>query len=99
MASDPHPVEAPDGVEIVTRAERPDLGRQMYEVGVEAARDIPGLDGTNEPSFESWAAFELERPSRDPALCFIALVKGRVVGFASLDVFPDDVFHGLTAVA
>jgi GNAT superfamily N-acetyltransferase len=22
-----------------------------------------------------------------------------VVGFASLDVFPDDVFHGLTAVA
>ena len=71
----------------------------MYEVGVEAARDIPGLDGASDPSFESWAAFELERPSRDPELCFIALVDGRVVGFASLDVFPDDVFHGLTAVA
>ena len=69
----------------------------MYEVGVEAARDIRARR-TNEPSFESWAAFELERPSRDLALCFIALVKGRVVGFASLDVFPDDVF-GLTAVS
>jgi mycothiol synthase len=93
------PVEVPLGIEIVSRAGRPDLGREMYEVGVEAARDIPGLDGANDPSFESWAAFELERPSRDPELCFIALAEGRVVGFASLDVFPDDVFHGLTAVA
>jgi GNAT superfamily N-acetyltransferase len=95
----PDPVETPDGVEIVTRAERRDLARQMYEIGVEAARDIPGLDGGNDPSYESWAAFELERPSRDPELCFVALAEGRVIGFASLDVFPDDVFHGLTAVA
>lgn len=96
---DPAPVDALEGVRIVTRAERPDLARQLYEVGVEAGRDIPGLDGEGDPSFESWAAFELERPSRDPELCFIALAGGRVVGFASLDVFPDDVFHGLTAVA
>jgi GNAT superfamily N-acetyltransferase len=96
---EPAPVDAPAGVEIVTRAERPDLGRQMYAVGIEAGRDIPGLDGGNDPSFESWAAFELDRPSRDPELCFIALAEGRVIGFASLDVFPDDVFHGLTAVA
>jgi GNAT superfamily N-acetyltransferase len=87
------------GIEIVTRAERPDLARQMYDVGLEAGRDIPGLDGTHEPTFEQWASFEIERPSRDPELCFIALEDGRVVGFASLDVFPDDVFHGLTAVA
>jgi mycothiol synthase len=96
---DPLPVDVPDGIEIVTRAERPDLVREMYEVGVEAARDIPGLDGEHDPSFEEWAAFEIERPSRDPSLCFLALADGRVVGFASLDVFPDDVFHGLTAVA
>lgn len=96
---EPPPVDLPEGVEIVTRAARPDLARQMYEVGVEAARDIPGLDGSNEPSFESWSAFEIERPSRAADLCFIALADGRVVGFASLDVFPDDVFHGLTAVA
>jgi mycothiol synthase len=96
---DPAAVGPPDGVEIVTRAERPDLVRHMYEVGVEAARDIPGLDGSSDPSFESWAAFEIERPSRDPELSFIALADGKVVGFASLDVFPDDVFHGLTAVA
>src|SRR5262249_13083026 len=75
------------------------LGAHIYEAGVEAARDIPGLDGKSTPSFESWAAFEIERPSRDPELCLIALADGKVVGFASLDVFPDDVFHGLTAVA
>ncbi len=98
-AHEPESVEPPPGVEIVTRAERPDLAREMYEVGVAAARDIPGLDGEHDPSFESWAAFEIERPSRDPELCFIALAEGRVVGFASLDVFPGDVFHGLTAVA
>lgn len=96
---DPQPVDVPEGVEIVTRAERPDLVREMYEVGVAAACDIPGLDGGGNPSFESWSAFEIERPSRDPGLSFIALADGRVVGFASLDVFPDDVFHGLTAVA
>jgi GNAT superfamily N-acetyltransferase len=93
------PVDPPDGVEIVTRAARPDLVRQMYEVGVAAGRDIPGLDGAQDPSFESWAAFEIERPSRDPDLSFVALAEGKVVEFASLDVFPDDVFHGLTAVA
>ncbi len=98
-AHEPAEVTPPEGIELVTRAARPDLTREMYDVGVEAARDIPGLDGGNDPSFESWAAFEIERPSRDPELCFIALAGGRVVGFASLDVFPDDVFHGLTAVA
>ena len=96
---EPAPIDVPDGVEIVTRADRPDLVPEMYEVGVEAARDIPGLDGSGNPTFESWKAFEIERPSRDPELCFIALADGRVIGFASLDVFPDDVFHGLTAVA
>jgi GNAT superfamily N-acetyltransferase len=95
----PGPIEVPAGVEIVTRAERPDLVHEMYDVGVAAARDIPGLDGAGEPSFETWSAFEIERPSRDPELCFIAVADGRAIGFASLDVFPDDVFHGLTAVA
>jgi len=96
---DPAPIEPPPGVEIVTRANRPDLARQMYVVGIEAGRDIPGLDGMHDSTFEQWASFELERPSRDPELCFIALAGGEVVGFASLDVFPDDVFHGLTSVA
>ena len=93
-------VEPPPGVEIVTRSDRPDLNQQLYEVGLEASRDIPGLDGAHEPTYAAWASFELQRPSRDPELCFIALADDRVVGFASLDVFPSgDVFHGLTAVA
>ena len=89
------PVDVPDGVEIVTRGARPDLVREMYDVGVEAARDIPGIDGGNDPGFKSWAAFRDRTSESEPELCFIALADGRVVGFASLDVFPEDVFHGL----
>ena len=93
------PVDVPEKDRARDAPGRPDLVGEMYEVGVAAARDIPGLDGAGDPSFESWSAFEIERPSRDPELCFVALAEGHVVGFASLDVFPDDVFHGLTAVA
>jgi GNAT superfamily N-acetyltransferase len=96
---DPAPADPPPGVEIVTRAERPDLLRGMYEVGIDAGRDIPGLDGAHEQTFEQWASFEVERPSRDPELCFIAVANEDVIGYASLDVMPLGVFHGLTATA
>jgi GNAT superfamily N-acetyltransferase len=91
----PHP---PAGIEIVPR--RPEHERGMYEVGLEAGRDIPGLDADHDPSFEQWRAFEIERPSRRPELCFVALADGEVAGFASIDVFgeSDTGWHGLTAV-
>ena len=38
---DPPPVEPPDGVQIVTWAQRPELARGMYEVTCEALPDIP----------------------------------------------------------
>jgi GNAT superfamily N-acetyltransferase len=91
----------PPGVVIVSRAERPGLEEDMYRVGVEAGRDIPGLDAEHAPSFEAWRSFEIERPSRRPELCFVALADGDVVGFASLDVFgeSDRGHHGLTCTA
>ncbi len=69
----------------MTRADRPDLERGMYEVGVEAGRDIPGLDSEHDSTFEQWRAFEIERPSRSAERTFIALAGEEVVGYASLE--------------
>lgn len=97
-------VQVPDGVRLVTRAERPGLEEGMYRASVEATRDIPGLDGEREEPFEAWRAWEIDRPSRRPDLCFVAVATGatgedEVVGFGSLDVFEDgSVHHGLIAV-
>jgi GNAT superfamily N-acetyltransferase len=91
----------PAGVEVVSRADRPGLEKGMYPVAVEAGRDIPGLDGEHDPSFEQWRSFEIDRPSRRADLSFVALAGDEVIGFASLDVFGnrDTAYHGLTAVA
>ena len=93
---EPRPVEAPPGVAIVSREQRPELVEGMYEVSVEAQDDIPG--GTPDRSFELWRSRELDRPSRNPALTFIALAGDDVVGYAALDDYGVDAFHGLTAV-
>jgi ribosomal protein S18 acetylase RimI-like enzyme len=89
---------APAGIDIVTRAERPDLLQQMYEVGEEAQRDVPGLDGHQAWTFDDWKVWEIDRPSNLPELCFIALEGDRVAGYALLQVFGDAAYHGFTAV-
>lgn len=95
----PQTPEPPAGVVVVPRA--PEHEQGMYGVGLEAGKDIPGLDSEHEPSFEQWRSFEIERPSRRPELAFVALAGDDVVGFASVDVFgeSDTGWHGLTAVS
>jgi mycothiol synthase len=89
--------EPPDGVRIVSRAERPDLTDALYPVGAEAAEDIPGSPGR--PTYEQWRAVDVDRPTRDPTLFFIALVGEEPIGYALIDNFGGrDAFHGLTAV-
>jgi GNAT superfamily N-acetyltransferase len=88
-------VEPPSGVRIVTRAEEPDRLDEMYAVGVQADEDIPGSEGVQ--TFEEWKAHEIDRPTRRPELCFIALAGDDVVGYAALQVFGDEAHHGLTA--
>jgi mycothiol synthase len=88
-------VEPPAGVRIVWRAEEPDRLDGMYAVAVQADEDIPGSVGVQ--SFEQWRAAEIEKPSRRPELCFIALAGDEVVGYAALHVFGEEAFHGLTA--
>jgi mycothiol synthase len=88
----------PAAVSIVPRSAEHESA--MYRVGLEAAKDIPGLDSQHDPTFEEWRSFEIERPSRRPELAFVALAGGEVIGFASVDVFGDSDtgWHGLTAV-
>ena len=81
-------VDPPPGVRIVTRAEEPDLLDEMYAVGVQADEDIPGSEGVQ--TFEQWRAHEIDRPTRRPELCFIALAGDEVVGYAALQVFGDE---------
>lgn len=84
--------EPPAGIEIVTRAQRPDLVPGMYEVALDAVPDIPGSEG-GPGRFEDWHAFEIERPNHLPEMCFIATHRDEVVGFATLQVFEGDAAH------
>jgi GNAT superfamily N-acetyltransferase len=88
-------IDPPEGVRIVTRVEEPDRLDEMYAVGVQADEDIPGSEGVQ--TFEQWKAHEIDRPTRRPELCFIALAGDEVVGYAALQVFGDEAHHGLTA--
>ena len=88
-------VEPPPGVRIVSRADEPDLLEEMYAVAVQAEEDIPGSEGVQ--TFEQWRAHEIDRPTRRPELCFIALAGDEVVGYAALQAFGDRADHGLTA--
>jgi mycothiol synthase len=86
----------PAGIRIVTRAERPDLTDALYPIGAEGAADIPGEPG--EPTYEQWRANDIDRPTREAELCFIALHGDEPVGYATLDNYGRDAFHGLTTV-
>jgi mycothiol synthase len=92
---EPPEVEPPAGVRVASRAEEPDRLQEMYAVSVQADEDIPGSLGVR--TFEQWRALEIDKPSRRPELCFLALAGDEVVGYAALHVFRDDLFHGLTA--
>ena len=89
------PVEPPPGVRIVSRADNPNLLEGMYAVGVQAEEDIPGSDGVQ--TFEQWRAHEIDKPTRRPELCFIALAGDEVIGYAALQAFGDEAHHTLTA--
>jgi mycothiol synthase len=92
------PVSAPPpGVRIVCRADRPDLVDELYPIGADAAEDIPGIPGR--PTYEQWRAIDIDRPTRDPELFFIALADDEAIGYATMDDFGKDAYHGLTAVA
>jgi GNAT superfamily N-acetyltransferase len=94
-------VESPDGVEIVSWAERPELARGIYEVSVETSPDVPGSEDEEHEPFEAWLAHDLGGPGDRPEATFVAVAGEEVVGYGKLSLNsarPQHPYHDLTAV-
>lgn len=79
-------VEPPEGITIVSLAERRDLDRGMWEVACEAVPDIP-FDGDvplAPGTFDEFRAIDLGGPEFLPEGTFVALAGDEVVGYAQL---------------
>jgi GNAT superfamily N-acetyltransferase len=94
-------VEAPEGIEIVSWAERPDVAPAMYEVAREAYPDIPGEDDAEMPSYEEWLSMDMQGSGDRPEATFVALAHGEVVAYAKLSLSrarPTVAIHDITGV-
>ncbi len=97
----PPAVEPPDGVEIVTWAERPELIRGIYEVALEALPDIPGSEDDEVEPFEDWLAHDMQGSGDRPEATFVAVAGEEVVGWAKFSLTaaqPTTAHHDLSAV-
>lgn len=100
-ALEPPAVVVPEGVEIVTWADRPELARGMYDVALEAYVDIPGSEADEVEPFEEWLAHDMGGAGDDPAATFVAVADGEVVGYAKFSLTaatPTVAHHDLTGV-
>ena len=100
-ASTPPVAAPPDGVHIVTWAERPDLAGGIYEVVVEASPDIPGEEDSPVPPFERWLTDDMRGHGDRPEATFVALHGGDVIGFSKFSLTtaqPTTAHHDLTGV-
>jgi len=100
------PIEAPSvappaGIQITTWAERPGIERELYEVYVEAAPDVPGEEESELGTFETWLANDMQGLSDRPEAVFVALAANEVVGYGKLALphtWTGDAFHDLIGV-
>ena len=98
---EPPPVEPPEGVDIVTWAERPDAAPGMYEVACDAYPDVPGFEEDDMEPFEDWLAHDMQGSGDRPDATFVAVAGGEVVGYAKFSITaarPTSAAHDLTAV-
>jgi mycothiol synthase len=97
-------VDLPDGIELTTLAERPDLVAGVHAIAVEAFADIPGgEEPTAAGDLEEFRRRDVDRPSIPPGAFFVGVeaATGRAVGYASLIMIPgrDAAWHDMTAIA
>jgi GNAT superfamily N-acetyltransferase len=93
-------VEPPEGIEIVSWAERPGAEAGMYEVAREAYPDVPGEEDAVAP-FEEWLSMDLQGAGDRPEATFLALADGEVVAYAKLSLSlarPTVAMHDMTGV-
>lgn len=96
IGDEPAP-RVPEGVEIVTVSQRPELWRSAYQaIGVQAFQDMATI-APLDISLEQWERDWIT----DPDAMFIALAGGEVIGMAGLQPDTDDpgrAEHALTVV-
>jgi GNAT superfamily N-acetyltransferase len=85
----PVAVVPPEGVQIVTLEDRPEVGPGMYEVGLEAIPDMPSVEPLEAGTYEEWKAFELDTAMLRPDLTSVALAGDEVIGYAILTARAD----------
>ena len=81
IAADP-----PEGIELVSLAERPDLAEAVHAVDCEVSADVPRPEGDDfEPQpFARWHELYLEGPGAVPDAMIAALDGSEVVGYTGL---------------
>jgi GNAT superfamily N-acetyltransferase len=98
---EPPSVESPDGIEIVSWAERPDLARGIYEVALEASPDVPGWENELVEPFEDWLVNDMQGSGDKPEATFLAVAGDEVVGYAKFSLTeaqPKTAHHDLTGI-
>ena len=73
------PPSLPDGLEVVTVAERPSLLREAYPLACQGYEDM-ALDGFAQISLDTWLRDEATLPDGS----FVGLADGEIVGFSGL---------------
>jgi GNAT superfamily N-acetyltransferase len=94
-------VDAPDGIEIASWAERPGVEAGMYAVAREAYPDVPGQEDAEVAPFEEWLAMDMQGAGDRPEATFVALSDGEVVAYAKLSLSrarPTVAMHDMTGV-
>ena len=94
-------VEAPDGIEIVSWAQRPGVERGMYEVARQAYPDVPGEEEAEIAPFEEWLSMDMQGAGDRPEATFLAFAEGEVVAYAKLSLSlarPTVAMHDMTGV-
>jgi mycothiol synthase len=79
LGDEPAPPPLPDGIDVTTIAERPELLREAHPLAVEGFADM-ATDGTATITLEHW----LRDEATHPAGSFVALANAEIVGFSGL---------------
>lgn len=89
------------GVEVHSLEARPDLVEGAWQVERECVGDVPAPEPMEPPTWEKWAAANVNAHGYLPAGSFVAVAGGEVVGYAGLcdlDGQPGNAENLLTAV-
>jgi mycothiol synthase len=82
--------DPPDGIALVSFAERPDLILAVFAIDGEVSPDVP-THGTHEPvSKADWMRENVEGPGAFLEACFIALEGDQVVGYTAVRRYGPD---------